>query len=251
MKLKSKIKTGILAGLFVSTMVFVYVRTANKFYGQVVVQLENQDYSFIDKSDVIAMISERAGVNLNTIRLHEMSLRSIEKKVKSYNFVSDCEVARDLKGNLIVEIKQNHPIARILNQHSARAGGYLSEGGQLLPLSKSFTARVLLVSGSGTEQILNGHFLESKAGKTFINFLNYIDKNAFWKAQITQIEIDKKGRLKLLTQVGSQIVLFGEAENFEAKLKKLDIFYEKIIPNKGWNRYKTVNLEFENQIVCS
>ncbi len=251
MKLKSASKAILLFVLFLSAVVFVYLRTLDKFYGEIVVQLENENYSFVDKLDVIHLISEESNTQLSSVRWQDLSLRSIEKKVKSYNFVSNCEVARDLKGNLLISIQQKHPIARILDRNATRKGGYISAEGKLLPLSKQFTARVLLLSGKGTSLILNGNFLRTPKGKTFVEFLNYVDKNPFWKAQITQVEVDKKGRLTLLPQVGGQKIQFGEAGNYQVKLQKLEIFYNQIIPTKGWNRYKQVNLEFEDQIVCS
>jgi cell division protein FtsQ len=51
-------------------------------------------------------------------------------------------------------------------------------------------------------------------------------------------------------QVGKQYIEFGKAEQIEEKFSKLTIFYQKILPFKGWNTYKRVNLKYFNQIVC-
>ena len=43
---------------------------------------------------------------------------------------------------------------------------------------------------------------------------------------------------------------FGKAEQIEEKFSKLAIFYQKILPFKGWNTYNRVNLKYFNQIDC-
>ncbi len=39
-------------------------------------------------------------------------------------------------------------------------------------------------------------------------------------------------------------------EREEAKLNKLKHFYTKGLPNIGWNKYKVLNVEYEDQVVC-
>jgi cell division protein FtsQ len=80
--------------------------------------------------------------------------------------------------------------------------------------------------------------------------INFIDEDEFWKAQIAQIEIDKAGEMLIYPQVGKQVIEFGTADNYEVKLKKLKLFFKKILPYKGWNTYTKVNIKYNNQIVC-
>ena len=56
--------------------------------------------------------------------------------------------------------------------------------------------------------------------------------------------------VQTLTWFGNQEILFGKIEDFVGKFQKLQTFYKKIIPAKGWNMYKKINLKFENQIIC-
>jgi cell division protein FtsQ len=54
----------------------------------------------------------------------------------------------------------------------------------------------------------------------------------------------------MFPQVGGQLIEFGKPENLELKFKKLRIFYKEILPEKGWNAYERVNLEYEGQIIA-
>ena len=50
--------------------------------------------------------------------------------------------------------------------------------------------------------------------------------------------------------VGSQIIYFGTIDNYKKKFKKLEATYKKGFLYKGWNKYKSINLKFENQVEC-
>ncbi len=77
-----------------------------------------------------------------------------------------------------------------------------------------------------------------------------MEKSPFWKAQIAQAEIAKDGDITLYPQIGRQTIDFGQPENIEDKFKRLDIFFKKILPVKGWNYYQKVSIKYNNQIVC-
>ena len=49
---------------------------------------------------------------------------------------------------------------------------------------------------------------------------------------------------------GNFRIVLGQVENCEARMDKLMLFLQRGIAKRGWNRYKEVNLKFENQIVC-
>jgi cell division protein FtsQ len=51
-------------------------------------------------------------------------------------------------------------------------------------------------------------------------------------------------------QVGKEVIDFGKPEMIESKFEKIAIFYEEILPSKGWNTYSRVCVKFKNQIVC-
>ena len=55
----------------------------------------------------------------------------------------------------------------------------------------------------------------------------------------------------MVPRVGEHIVFLGKIDNFEEKLAKLKLFYEKALNQVGWNKYSRISLEFNNQIICT
>lgn len=57
--------------------------------------------------------------------------------------------------------------------------------------------------------------------------------------------------IELVPRVGDHLVYLGRLDNFEQKLKRLKVFYEKGLNQVGWNKYSRINVEFSNQIICT
>jgi cell division protein FtsQ len=86
--------------------------------------------------------------------------------------------------------------------------------------------------------------------KDIFPFMNYINGDSFWSAQIDQVYVDGNDEIDLIPRVGNHIVHLGTFENFRGKLRNLQAFYEDVLPQVGWNKYSIINLEFKDQVVC-
>lgn len=80
----------------------------------------------------------------------------------------------------------------------------------------------------------------------------YVCNSTFFNALFTQLHYDNDKGFKLIPRVGNQEIVFGLAESEEEvqeKFNKLKIFYEEVIPYEGWEKYESVDLRFDEQIV--
>lgn len=208
----------------------------------------SENNHFLDESDVMSLMH----VNVNNVRgakSADVNLKAIEKKIKKDPFIKEAELYTDLKGNLIVGVELRRPVARIIRNDGP--DGYIAEDGTVMPVSDKFTARVMLVSGSYVRTILQQKNLnQTDQGARLLNLISEIREDEFWNAQIAQMDIDGKGRITMLPQVGNEKIEFGRPENEAVKLRKLKIFYKEVLPRTGWNKYKRVNLEYEGQIIA-
>ena len=113
---------------------------------------------------------------------------------------------------------------------------------------EKFVPRVVLISGNTDSLTVQEYFVGK--GKKYLELIQHIDGDDFWKAQIAELEVLKNEQVLLYPQVTKQIVEFGDAENLEWKFKKLKIFYKEVLPREGWNSYSRVNIEFGDQIIA-
>lgn len=251
--LLSRINKGFIAVLLAvplfASIGFVEKKFDEKDCRRVIVKVENTlgNY-FIEEKDIMRLVTGNGERVIIGTPLTGIDLKAIEKDVKEHRFVKDAQVYKDLKGNLVVNVEQQRPIARIAR--SGAPDAYISENGGILPTSPKYSARTMILRGPYLNRLMSEGLTEKNKGLQLLEMLKYIDRDSFWKAQVAEIEFDEKGSMIIYPQVGKQEFIFGGADGYEEKFGKINIFFEKIRPLKGWNHYTRVNIKFNNQIIC-
>jgi cell division protein FtsQ len=245
----SAMKFTLMLMVFVVTIGFVGKKQGEALCKKIVITIENQQGNFfINEADINELVTNNGKEMVINLPYETIDLKKIEKRLAAEKYIQSAQVYRDLAGNMMVDVKQERPIARILN--NSGADYYISEGGEVLPVSKRFTARVMVLSGSFFNKYIDSNMLADDAGEELFYFIKFVEQDKFWSAQFAQLEVNSKGMIEIFPQVTKQMIEFGSTHAYEKKLSKLKIFYDKILPDRGWNRYNRVNLEFENQIIC-
>lgn len=186
----------------------------------------------------------------------DIDTKKLEKKLLSLSSVEEVEVFKNMNGTLEITVKQRKPIARVFNRSGYTL--YLDDKGNAMQVSDFYTARVLVINGfvnlKTGESVQAIAESDSLKNETLIDELyelaTYIENDKFLKAQIEQIYVERNKEITLIPKVGSQEIIFGKVEDVEAKFKKLKLFYQEGINPTNLNLYKTINLKFNNQIVC-
>ncbi len=240
---------GILATLLIASIGLFSYQSPRVHADRIIVNImDKRENNFINEGDIRDFIQHIGINNPGILQLESMNLRRLETELKSINFIREAQVARDLKGNLVVEVLQDTPMARIIPNKGQQA--YLAENNTLLPLSEHYTARVMLLTGVGVDSLFSDTFRATAQAQELFSFIRYVNEHGFWKSQLTQFHLDEKLNIEAYPQVGKQVIEFGQAEGYEMKLRKLKTFYNEIVPKKGWNTYERVKLQYEQQIVC-
>ncbi len=214
------------------------------------------DNRFIDEQDVAKLLAN-LGYEVRGQRLRDIDLGQIEARLEQNPSVSNAEVYATIDCELKIEIAERMPIARIIN--SGGSGFYLDRTGNLMPLSSKYTARVMVVNGhveipyAAIQSGIESEYVLAKKQwlDDLYQLVSTIHGDPFWKAQIAQLYIDERQEIVLIPKVGNHRILFGDAKDIEPKLDKLMTLYKKGFSKTGWNDYKTINLKFQNQVVCS
>jgi cell division protein FtsQ len=247
--IRNEIKLFVLFVLAFSAIAFVERKQDYKKIQElnILIHDEGNNY-FLDQEEVHKLVTADNSDFLIGREYAEVDLKAIEGRVRQNEYVSTTQAFKDLSGNLTIEISLCKPIARIIR--SDKPDSYICESGKIIPTSEKFTPRVLLISGDYLDDVNSGNLQADSAYQSLFGLVKYIIRDPFWKAQISQINIDRRGDVILYPQVTKQYIEFGKVENVGEKFLKLKYFYKKILPHKGWNHYARVNLEYEHQIIC-
>ncbi|OHX68056.1 cell division protein FtsQ/DivIB [Flammeovirga pacifica] len=233
--------------LIIVSIIFAYTHQSEQQEGELLINVSNFNAPrFVEDTEVKDAIAK---MNLDQAGVKEASITEIENKLKEIQFVRDAQVSKDIKNNLVIDIEQDRPIARVITPSGNST--YINQEGKMIGLSKKYSARVVLITGKGADKLLNQKFLkESVYGKNLLEFVNTLSNDRFWNAQLTQLDIQTNMDIIAYPQVGKERIEFGLPTGYSKKLGKLKLYYNSIVANKGWNVYKNIKLQYEGQIVC-
>ncbi|OCK43204.1 cell division protein FtsQ [Tenacibaculum soleae] len=167
-----------------------------------------------------------------------VDLHLLEANVSASPYVEKAAVFLTINGVLKTLIKQRSPIARVVNKGDSY---YVDKYGVKMPLSENFSARVPLVSGINDNSDVTA----------LIGLIKIIGTYDFLKKEIIAIQKNALNEYMFTVRSGDYKIIFGKLKNVNVKFKKLIAFYNKALIDKTIKNYKTINVKYHNQVVCT
>ena len=81
--------------------------------------------------------------------------------------------------------------------------------------------------------------------------VNLILEDDFLKKELVGIRKLDNNEYQFSVRSGNYTIDFGKLINIDVKFKKLKAFYNKAFQDKTIQEYKTINVKFHNQVVCT
>jgi len=203
--------------------------------------------NLITQGDVFELIDKSFGYSLEGLRHSEVNVERVERILKSYPFVLDAEAFINAENIVEIDIQQRIPVLRIVDKMGVSY--YFDEEGRKLPLSRNYTARVLIATGNIPPFVPDFQEREDHTLQHIYELAQQIIANPFLWSMTEQIYVNNRNEFTLIPKLGKQKILLGKYEEIENKLENLEIFYKNAIATKGWRIYKTIDLRYDGQVV--
>ena len=165
-----------------------------------------------------------------------ISLSKIEQEIDKNTYVEKSQVYMKIGQELNVDIKQKEPIARVITADSIF---YLDKNSNFMSLSKLKSSNVPLIFG----------FSEYSDLKYLTEISLMIKKDEFLNKNISRIFIKDDQKIDLKMRGNNTIIQFGNNKRLINKIQNLKAFYNRTISKNEIDKYKKINLQFENQVV--
>ena len=198
----------------------------------------SEDIYFVTRSRVLQFLVDSLNQSVIGKPLDRIDLNFLERKLSKNPNVEKANVYTHLNGKLVAEVWQKEPIIRI--QKDSDYGFYLDSKGESFPISKNYTARVMVATGR----------IDSTVVKKLYTLALFVQENTFWKAQIEQIFVTEQKDIILIPKIGDCQLVLGDVDRLEQKLNDLQVFMQKGFTSVGWQKYKSVSVKFKDILVC-
>lgn len=218
----------LIGGLFYSTNSINSKRNIN----DIIVDFKSTNKLFITQDSILKLLptnfSEKKLVDINYL----------ESLVNSNGFIKNSEAYVSIEGNLIIEVQQRNPIGRIISDN---ATFYIDDESKIMTTSKLYSSTVPVVF----------NYDESFSQKNIYQICDLIDSDEFLKKNVTRINFLKNNYITLNFRDHDFDLVIGEYKNIKKKVKNFKAFYQGAVENESIDKYSKINLQFENQVVCS
>lgn len=192
---------------------------------------------FLNKEDVMQVLP----VSIQDTVTQPISLKEVEsvlkKKIpyaKSVNaYISPTS------HQMTVQVDSRRPILRYFTRDGAY---YLDDEGNPMHTKSGVSIYVPVIKAGAVDTLT--------IKKTLYPLAKFLDNNKSWSTFFSLIEIKEGNRLHFYPRIGDYIFEVIGTTNLKEDLSKIKIFYTKIVPQVGSNRYELIKLSYANQIVC-
>ncbi len=192
---------------------------------------------FVKQETVNKMLIDYKDSVIN-IKKENLDLLKLEKSIDKQPMIEKSQVFVSIDGVLKAIVKQKTPIARLFTENGS---SYIDYQGNTMPISEHFTARVPVISGE----------INKQNSKQLFDLFRMIYDDEFLKKNIIGIQILPSGSLKMKNRNFDFDIIFGSPINIEEKFKNYKAFYQKAFADASLNDYKSINLQFTQQVVCT
>lgn len=237
-------------------LVMANIERANSHSSDIQVRVLKTKYpSLISQESLQTHILETMPTMLGQ-SVKNINLSKIENEIRQNAQLSEVRTYVGIDGLIHIKVIPRKACLRIFDEKGENL--YLAEGLVLMKNSLDYTQRIMVASGHIPHlnkeeklQVLNKEAELPQIYQSLYLLAEAIHEDEFLRALIDQIYVNKDGQVELTPKLGVKKIVFGEINDIEKKLENLKAFYINGKDRIDWQKYKSINIKYDNQIVCS
>lgn len=214
----------------------------------------SQPAGFVEKDSVLAQARAICDIEHHAA-ISSINMMQLRQMLDNNPWIDQSSVYIDLNDTLRITAAEYHPVLRVYNRDGRSV--YLTREGVILPPSPRYTPHLIITSGnySFATPLRNGHISDSLyQGSGLAEALaitQAIGKDQFLKEHIGQIYRNTDNEYEVIVNNLPIQVIVGDTCAVDNKLHRLRVLLEKYQGTTELEGYKTMNLKYKNQIVCT
>lgn len=196
----------------------------------------NNDYV---NTRFIKDLLEQAKTPIKGVALKNINIKNIEDHLKKSPYI-DSVICYYTPDNLMcIRISTRMPVIHVMPENGESY--YMDINGNTMP-TNVFLLDVCLATGNISKKY---------AKEKLLDLATFINNQAPWDKEIQQIHVRNEKHIELITLTGDHTIILGEPIDVADKMERLSVFYKEGLDKAGWNKYRTINLNYADQVVCT
>ena len=174
----------------------------------------------------------------------------LKTRVMLFPFVRDAVISKELNGIVRIRVMERIPMALTVINGAVMA---IDTDGVLLPAKNELTTQLPdLLSVSGISRLKAAgnalQQLDRRDLEVLRQFLAALSETGYARLLIRELHFDGNNMTYCIAVQAPTRFIVGNDGNFKEKLKKFEIFWQKVVSKKGFGSYESVDLRFKDRI---
>ena len=186
-------------------------------------------------------------------RMDSVNLKKIESAIEGRSAVGTTQAYITLDGILHIDVTQRSPMVLF----KTKTGGfYADENGFLFDMNDDYSEEVPVIEGDipiNVEAVRKGEPGTEKEKEWLsgiLDLVRYIRHDKFWGETIAKIHVDNEENIIMTPREGKEKFIFGKPDGLKEKFSAIETYYRYIEPTKEKGYYASVDVRYEDQIIC-
>ena len=213
----------------------------------ITVDYPSDDAHFVTEAGIRQLVEAKPGFHFKGKAYSEVNTLELARYIEQKNRLVRHATCYHTPDSLLrIDIEQRNPVIRVKSDVPVTGADthalkdfYIDRDGAMMPAQFGTAIQLPLVTA----------YVRARHVQPLRDFALFLKKDDFWSAEVTQIYIRENGDAELVPRIGDHTILIGSFDDISRKLNNVRTFYDKVMPRKGWNYYKTINVKFEGQVV--
>ncbi len=201
--------------------------------------------TFLDKKEVFLRLEKEGLKDLEDKRVQAFDLQKLENALRRNAWIKDAQLYFDNNQVLKVQITQRQPVARIFMVSGNSY--YIDSSGKQLPLAGRVPVKLPVFTGYPSEKM--GLHADSALDHQIKALSFFLNQDPFWSGAIEQVNITSSKTFEMIPLIGSQVIEFGDGNDYVNKFRRLFIFYKNVMIKSGFEKYARIKLEYAGQVI--
>lgn len=244
----------------VGLVVFFNIRRGNTVLRDIDVSIVSPDGMQLLKSSTLKQELLLGIPTLTGQTVRQTDKRLVRQIVEGNPYIDKASVSISIGCHLVVKATQRQTMARVF---CGDKQFYIDTKGKPMPISTEGDASVTVCSGTFKQRLTDKYLTADFAAMATDSLqqhydicqlyilLDFLHRNPTYEALFDQIYLQEDGDFALVPKIGNHRVVIGNTENLDDKFSRLLTFYQRALPETGWNAYSKVSVKYDGQIVCT
>ena len=176
---------------------------------------------------------------IDTRKRSEVNIGQIERTLKECDKIETANVCILNNSSLAIDVVPMTPVARVFDMGESY---YINADGKRISADLRYHADVPVVVG---------HFPAQYPAKRLLPLLEYIADNPTLNALTSTIEQEIDGDIIIIPTIRGHVINFGDTSDVTNKFERINTFYRKVMPIRGWETYDTIAVKWQGQVVAT